>query len=172
MNLKYTVAALTGLLVTGCSGSGNDAREAVNVAPTVSAIAGQNTTANEQGNAIAFTVTDEQIANVSISVQSDNQAVVPDSGLVLGGSGQDRSLTVTPTADLLGDAFITIIATDPEGLSASASFLLTVVPQEMSVQQFTRTMFAQDEADDPELINAISFSQDADDDDFADLLGQ
>lgn len=169
MKFQYLIAALAGLLVAGCSGNGS---EPVDDVPTITAIADQDTTANEPSTAIAFTVTDEQLANLSISVSSDNQQVIPDLGLALGGNGAGRTLTVTPTFDVLGDAFITIIVTDLSGQSAATSFLLTVVPQAQSLQQWTRAFFFEDENDDPELINAISFGQDADDDDFADLLAQ
>ena len=171
MKIKIHIATLLSLLVAGCGGSGSSPAP-VNAAPTISAIADQNTTANEQSAAIAFTVMDEQISNLSISASSDNQQVVPDSELVLGGSGTMRSVTITPVIDTLGDAFITIIVTDQAGLSASTSFLLTVVPQQVSLQQFVRTTFADAEDGDPALINAIAFDQDADNDDFADLLAQ
>lgn len=171
MKFKFQIVALIGLLVAGCGGS-DFSPAPVNTAPIISAIADQNTTANEQSAAIAFTVTDEQTSNLSISVSSDNQQVVPDSGLVLGGTGATRSLTITPAIDSLGDAFITIIVTDAAGLSASLSFLLTVVPQQVSTQQFVRTTFAEAETGDPALINALAFDQDADNDDFADLLAQ
>ena len=174
MKYKIQIVALIGLLVAGCGG-GSDFSPApapVNTAPTISAIADQNTTANEQSAAIAFTVTDEQTSNLSISVSSDNQQVVSDSGLVLGGNGTTRSLTITPVIDTLGDAFITIIVSDQAGLLASTSFLLTIIPQQKSIQQFVRTEFAQVEDGEPALINAVAFEQDADNDDFADLLAQ
>ena len=171
MKIKIQIAALLSLLVTGCGGSGSSPAP-VNTAPTISAVADQNTTANEQSAAIAFTVTDEQTSNLSISVSSDRQQVVSDSELVLGGSGTMRSVTITPVIDTLGDAFITIIVTDQAGLSASTSFLLTIVPQQVSMQQFVRTTFADAEDRDPALINAIAFDQDAGGDDFADLLAQ
>ena len=171
MKFRHQIVALTGLLVAGCDGSGSSPAP-INAAPTISAIADQNTTANAQSAAIAFTVTDEQPSNLSISVSSDNQQAVPDSGLVLGGNDTARSLTITPVIDTLGDAFITIIVSDQAGLLASTSFLLTVVPQQVSTQQFVRTTFAEAETGDPALINALAFDQDADNDDFADLLAQ
>jgi hypothetical protein len=169
MKIRYVMTVLAGLLVAGCSGDGRVPADEI---PTITAIADQNTTANEQSTVITFTVMDEELASLSISVSSDNQQVIPDSGLALGGNGADRTLTVTPTIDVLGDAFITIIVSDPLGQTAGTSFLLTVVPQQQSLQQWTRAVFLEDEADDPELINAISFAQDADDDDFADFLAQ
>ena len=172
MNLKNLTVATIGLLVAACGNGSDPAPAPINAAPTISVIADQSTMANQASAPIAFTVTDEQLSSLGLSATSDNQEVVPDTGLVLGGSGGDRTLTVTPTLDRLGDAFITVTVTDQAGLSASTTFLLTIDPQQVSVQQFTRTTFALSADGDPELINAIEFTQDADNDDFADLLAQ
>ena len=167
MNYRYFIVGLVGFLIAGCDG---DSSAPVNNPPTISAIPDQSTIANVPSTAIAFTVSDEQLANLSIAVSSDNQAVITDAGIALGGTGAARTVTITPVTDTVGDAFITIIATDSTGLSASTSFLLTVDPQQLSILQFIRTTFAEDEADEPALINAVAFDQDADGDDFADLL--
>ena len=79
---------------------------------------------------------------------------------------------MTPVIDTLGDAFITIIVTDQAGVSASTSFLLTIAPQQVSLQQFVRSEFAKAKDGEPAFINAIAFDQDAENDDFADLLAQ
>ncbi len=171
MKITSKIAVLLSLLVAGCGGSGS-ALAPVNAAPTISAIADQSTSANVSSAAITFTVTDESTSSLSFSTSSDNQQVVPDSGLDLVSNGASGSITVTPVIDTLGDAFITIIVSDQAGLSASTSFLLTIVPQQASFQQFVRTEFARAEDGEPALINAIAFDQDADNDDFADLLAQ
>ncbi len=171
MKIKHQTAALMGLVVAGCGGS-DFSPAPVNGVPTISAIADQNTSANETSAAIAFSVEDEQVSTLSLSAMSENQQVVPDAGLILGGSGANRSVTATPLDDTLGDAFITIIVTDQAGLSASTSFFLTIDPQQMSMQQFARTTFVDGADGDPVLINAVMFDQDADADDFADLLAQ
>lgn len=168
MKFKHLVVALLGLTVAACGGSGS--APVANLAPTISAIPDQGTAANQQSAPIAFTVTDEQASALIITAMSDNQPVVPDSGLALGGAGSNRTLSVTPAVDTLGDAFITVFATDVQGLTASVSFLLTIDPQQASMQQFTRNSFSQGEDGDPELINALQFDQDAENDDFADLL--
>lgn len=169
INIQFT--ALFCLVAAGCGGSGSSSAP-VNAAPTISTIVNQSTPANGTSSAIAFTVTDDNTTGLSFSISSDNQQVVPDSGLDLVSNGNSSSITVTPVVDTLGDAFITIIVSDQAGLSASTSFLLTVVPQQVSLQQFVRTEFAQVEDGNPALINAIAFDQDANDDDFADLLAQ
>jgi len=169
MKIKIQIVTLLGLLVAGCGGSGSSPAP-VSTAPTISTIPDQSTSANVSSSAIAFTVTSD--TSLSFSTSSDNQQVVPDSGLDLVINGASGSITVTPVIDTLGDAFITIIVTDQAGLSASTSFLLTVIPQQISLQQFVRTEFAKADDGEPALINAVAFEQDADNDDFADLLAQ
>lgn len=171
MKIKIQVITLLSMLVAGCGGSGSAPAPApIVAAPTISAIVDQSTSANVTSSAIAFTVT--STSGLSYSVNSDNQQVVPTAGLNLVTNGAGGSITVTPVVDTLGDAFITIIVTDPAGLSASTSFLLTIVPEQASMQQFVRTEYAQAEDGNPALINAVAFDQDAENDDFADLLAQ
>ena len=174
MKARITTIALISVLVGACSSGGSDAPPPppANMAPTISQIQDQSTTANQASAPIAFTVSDEDVGSLSFTLMSDNQPVVPDDGLVLGGSGTSRTLTVTPVVDTLGDSMLTIIVTDTGGLSASASFLLTIAAEQQSLQQFTRDTFALAADGDPELINAVEFTQDAEDDDFADLLAQ
>ena len=169
MKIKIQIVTLLGLLVAGCGGSGSSPAP-VSTAPTISTIPDQSTSANVSSSAIAVTVTSD--TSLSFSTSSDNQQVVSDSGLDLVINGASGSITVTPVIDTLGDAFITIIVTDQAGLSASTSFLLTVIPQQISLQQFVRTEFAKADDGEPALINAVAFDQDAENDDFADLLAQ
>lgn len=169
MKIRILVATLCGLIVAGCGGS-NSSPAPINIAPTISAIPDQSASANVSGSPIAFTVTSS--TELSYSVTSDNQQVVPDAGIDLESNSGGGSISATPVVDTLGDAFITIIATDQAGLAASTSFLLTVDPQSASMQQFVRDEFAAADDGQAALINAIAFDQDADDDEFADLLAQ
>lgn len=169
MKTNIFVVTLVGLIVAGCGGS-NSSPAPINIAPTISAVPDQSASANVSSSPIAFTIT--SATDVTYSVSSDNQPVVPDSGLDLVSNSGGGSITVTPVVDTLGDAFITIMATDQAGLTASTSFLLTIDPQQVSVQQFVRDEFAAAEDGEAALINAVAFDQDADDDEFADLLGQ
>ena len=171
MKHLYAGFALTGLGLAACGGSGDDPQP-VNQAPTISAIADQSIAANGTSQPIAFSLDDENVGDLTVAVSSDRQNVVPDDGIALDGDGAARTLTVTPRIDEAGDAFITIVATDRQGLSAGTSFLLTVNPEQKSMQQFARDTFAEDADDEPALINAVEFAEDAEDDDFADLLAQ
>lgn len=171
MSTKYLIVVFISMVVAACDG-GSDGAPPVNTAPTISQVPAQSTGANQASQPISFSVSDEQVGNLGLTAMSDNQLVVPDGGLILGGSDTSRTITISPVSDTLGDAFVTIIVTDTDGLSASTSFLLTITPQQKSLQQFTRTSFADSADGEPELINAVEFAQDADDDDFADLLAQ
>src|SRR2546425_4357438 len=51
-----------------------------------------------------------------------------DGNIVFGGSGPNRTLTLMPAANQSGTATITITVADPDGASASRSFVLTVNP--------------------------------------------
>ena len=170
MKFEIQIALLMSLLVAGCGGSGSSQAPINAAPPTISSIPNQSTSANVASSAIVFSVS--SATSLSFNTSSDNQQVVPDSGLDLVSYGASGSITVTPIIDTLGDAFITIIVTNQAGLSANTSFLLTILPEQAPMQQFVRTEFAQAQDGEPALVNAIAFNQDAENDDFADLLAQ
>ena len=170
INFQFTIVVfLSSVLVAGCGGSGSS-RVFPNTAPTISVVADQNIEANVTSAAITFTVTDNDVGSLMFSASSDNQQIVPDGGLDLVSNGASGSITVTPMIDMTGEATVTIVVTDQAGLTANSSFVLTVDPQQVSVQQFVRSEFAQAEDGMPVPINAVEFVQDAEGDDFADLL--
>ncbi len=172
MKTSHQFLVILGLLVAGCDGGSGSGPAPIQFAPTIAAISDQVITANAPSNAIGFTVSDEQPDSLAITASSDNQSIVPDSALEPGGTGTSRTLVVTPTVDTVDDAFITITVVDVQGLSASTSFLLMVEPEQRSFTNFVRTSFAALPNDNPSLINAVQFDQDAGNDDFADLIGQ
>ena len=99
----------------------------VNDAPTISEILDQTTPKRTPIGPIEFTVGDvDNAADVlSVSATSDNPTLVPDSNIVLGGSGANRTVTVTPADRLVGTAIITITVSDGTA-TGSSSFTLTV----------------------------------------------
>ena len=60
--------------------------------------------------AIPFTVndTDTPVNNLTLSRGSSNPALVPTNNIVFGGSGANRTVTVTPAAGQTGTATITV----------------------------------------------------------------
>ena len=103
MTTKAISALLLASVVAACGG---DSRPQVNAAPSISAIADRNTAANQTSQAIAFTVSDEDPGTLAVSAMSENQQVVPDSGLIVGGSGSARTVTITPVSDVVGDCLL------------------------------------------------------------------
>src|SRR5438552_14160765 len=78
---------------------------------------------------IATTVGDSQTApgSLTLSGASSNPTLVPVANIVFGGSGANRTVTVTPALNQTGTATITVTVSDGS-LTASQSFALTVNP--------------------------------------------
>ncbi|HEY6080408.1 MAG TPA: tandem-95 repeat protein [Polyangiaceae bacterium] len=95
-------------------------------APSISAIANQ-TTPEDTPKTVAFTVSDPD-TNVSTLIPSasfDPNGIVQ--SVSFGGSGANRTFTVTPKANLSGSAPISITISDASG-GVSSAFTLTVTP--------------------------------------------
>jgi subtilisin-like proprotein convertase family protein len=101
---------------------------AVNDAPTISDVPDQSTTLNTATAAIPVTVGDVETAagSLTMSGSSSNTGLVPNGNIVFGGSGANRTVTVTPAVGQTGTATITVTVTDG-ALSASDTFVLTVL---------------------------------------------
>ena len=75
---------------------------AVNDPPTISDVANQATARrHRRPAALAFTVGDLETAaaDLTVTATSSNTALVPDANIVFGGSGANRTVTVTPAAE-------------------------------------------------------------------------
>ena len=96
--------------------------------PTISDLTNRLVAVNGNTGPLAFTVSDSQTAasNLVVSAVSSDPNLVPAASLVFGGSGTNRTLTVTPAANQSGIVVITVTVTDATGLTASDSFTLTV----------------------------------------------
>jgi len=97
-----------------------------NTPPTISDVADLTTTGITPS--LAFTVGDAETAAaaLTVTVMSSNLGLVPLANIVLGGSGANRTVIVTPAAGLSGMATITLTVTDAGGLTATDTFVVTV----------------------------------------------
>jgi hypothetical protein len=95
--------------------------------PAIFTVANQNITASTSTAVLAFTVGDNQTApdDLTVAAGSSNTTLVPNAGIVLGGSGANRTVRVTPAAKQTGTATITLTVSDGS-LSATSTFEVTV----------------------------------------------
>ena len=91
----------------------------------VSAFADVATTEGTATAALPFQVTQQDGRTTTVSATSSNTALVPAANLTLGGSGANRTLTVTPATGQTGTATVTVNANNGV-VSGSSSFTLTV----------------------------------------------
>ncbi len=86
----------------------------VNDAPTVSPIANQLIDEDTPLGPISFTVSDVETpaTALTLSAASSNTALIPDSSIVLSGTGSDRAIALTPAANAFGTATITLSVSD------------------------------------------------------------
>ncbi|HWX21824.1 MAG TPA: Ig-like domain-containing protein [Candidatus Binatia bacterium] len=128
---------LSSLFNTDIAGAGRPASGAwdlgaysygrANTPPTISGVNNQAITTGSSTSLLGFTIGDAQTpaANLTVSASSSDLGLVPAALIVLGGSGANRTVTVTPLLGLIGSATITLTVSDGS-LSTSTSFTVTV----------------------------------------------
>jgi hypothetical protein len=99
----------------------------VNDPPVISAISAQSTGANSPAT-VNFTIGDLENApgDLLLAGSSSNPSLIPQNGISFGGSGSNRSVTLTPLLNQVGAATISISVVDTNGATAASSFVLTV----------------------------------------------
>ena len=100
----------------------------VNTAPTISTVAAQQMGPGATLGPLAFTVGDGQSAASALVVTatSSSQSRIHDASIVLGGSGANRTVTLTSAGNAqVGTATITLTVSDG-GLTAQSQFVVTI----------------------------------------------
>lgn len=98
------------------------------IPPTITSISNQSVNENGTLGPVAFTVGDVHfpVNTLKITATSSNPALIPSSNIVFGGSGANRTLTITPTANMSGGPVtITLKAADTQS-SVTTSFNVNV----------------------------------------------
>ncbi|MTI22326.1 T9SS type B sorting domain-containing protein [Fulvivirga sp. RKSG066] len=95
----------------------------INDAPTISSIADVELEKNEASEVITFRIgdIDTETSSLRVTAESNNPKLLPMSGITLAGDGENRSVQLTPVADEIGEAVVTVKVTDGE-LEASTTF--------------------------------------------------
>ncbi|MSU60946.1 MAG: VCBS repeat-containing protein, partial [Pedosphaera sp.] len=101
-------------------------------APTITAIADQTVAKDGTSGPITFTVGDKETfpGFLTVTVDSSNKTFVPNAKVVLGGSGSNRTVTVSPATGQEGTTTITVTVKDTEGQTGTRAFVFaTAIPQ-------------------------------------------
>ena len=101
---------------------------AVNDKPQISTLPDQTLYEDSLYHAIAFTVQDESLQDLSITWSSSNPLLISDHSIVLSGVNANRTLTFSPTLNAFGEAIISLTITDTSGESTRSSCHIMIVP--------------------------------------------
>jgi len=103
----------------------------VNDLPTIPDIVNQTTPESFAVGPLSMTIGDIETtaASLTLTGSSTNTALVPVANIAFGGSGANRTVTVTPVAGQTGFADITVTMTDGNGGTANDTFRVTVTPR-------------------------------------------
>jgi YVTN family beta-propeller protein len=114
--------------ITYHGGDGSDVVLIVDSAPTLSAIGNQTIFAGHAFEPIAFTIGDDATppSALVVTATSSNTALLPNTNLVLGGSGASRTLTAMAVADASGTTTVTVTVSDG-WQTTQRTFTLTVL---------------------------------------------
>lgn len=102
----------------------------INDLPTLSALDSQTMLQDTTLGPIEFTIGDQETdaKNLVLKVTTSNSDLLPSGSLVFGGTGANRTLTITPTAHQYGFAQVTVTVSDADNGAFSRNFSLTVEP--------------------------------------------
>lgn len=101
-----------------------------NSAPTISSLSSQVVNEDTPTGTIPFIVGDAQTAANALVItgSSSNGTLLPQSGIVFGGTGINRTCVLTPALNQNGSTTVILTVKDAGGLIAQSSFTLTVNP--------------------------------------------
>ena len=95
----------------------------------ISGIPNQKVSIGQSTGPIPFKLTDDitSPSDLTVSARSNNQTLVPNSNIDLGGSGANRTVEVTPVDGKWGLATIAVTVTDTDGETNQDTFNVEVV---------------------------------------------
>jgi hypothetical protein len=101
-----------------------------NKPPEIATVANQTLDQGSTLSGLNLTISDRETSAASLTVAavSQNQTLLPNSRITLGGSGASRTLSLNPIPVQNGSTVITVTVTDGDGASTSINFSLSVTP--------------------------------------------
>ncbi|KPA10498.1 membrane protein containing DUF560 [Candidatus Magnetomorum sp. HK-1] len=96
--------------------------------PTISSLSDMITHEDQPAGPFTFIVSDTAYTSslLSVSVNSSNTSLLANEDIMVSGVSDNRNITVSPKPNEYGTAIIQLIVKNPEDLTASTSFMLTV----------------------------------------------
>jgi GH35 family endo-1,4-beta-xylanase len=100
-----------------------------NTAPTISGVTDKVTTENTPVGPIAFTIGDAQTSAAALTLQavSFDTNLLPTANISFGGSGANRTVTLTPVANQFGSVAVLLLVDDGTNQTAE-TFMVRVTP--------------------------------------------
>ena len=100
-----------------------------NSAPSISGLTNINIFQDTSAGPVSFSISDaESSGNLALSAISANTTLLPNQNIIFSGNGTNSTLTLMPADGQTGISAISIVVTDPGGLTATNNFTLTVAP--------------------------------------------
>lgn len=128
-NAQQADAGLYAVRVSDGVGSplSGSARLTVLNRPTITDITNVTILEDTASPDLPFTISDFESSVLTLEVNSSNPILVPISNVFISGTGDNRTVKISPTTNQFGFATITITVRDSDGISASDSFDVTVI---------------------------------------------
>lgn len=110
-----------------------------NSPPTISTISNQNNCEGQAINIINFTVNDAETPSslLTLTATSSNNSLIPNDSLVLGGTGNNRTLSYNPISGVYDSSIITVTVNDTSGNSSSTSFVIYINEDKLTTSSDT-----------------------------------
>jgi len=108
--------------------------ENTNTAPSISGVESQVADANTQVGPLQFAVGDAETdaAQLVVTARSSDPALLPAEGIVVGGTGANRVITLRPAANRAGTTTV-VVAVSDGSLSSNIRFQLTIRPPAVAI---------------------------------------
>lgn len=171
---KISLLGLSLIALAACSDN-DDKPIVVGPAPDTSApqisVNDQQIMADTMAVVIALSISDDQSATSALSIvaSSSDQAVIKNDDLIVSNNG-DVTLSVTPQQDTVGSTMISLTATDEAQNTATQSFTLDVLANQVAATQLITDLTVTGEDQEPSFINAIELNNDIESDAYFDDL--
>jgi hypothetical protein len=165
-NFARTFAMIAAAALIGGCGGGGGMKEPVALAPQIAGLGSLELSQDTTSAPATFRITDADtpVASLEIAVNSSDTTLLPLSGIAIAGTGRERTISVTPAAESVGSATVTVTVRDPGGLSTSAQLAVRVNPVLVSFKSLTNASFASAEFGATTKVAGVTVQPDADDD--------